>query len=74
MAGEDFTFIAQAVPACFAFLGTRNELVGAVHALHNPRFKLDEQVLPLGAALHASWALRYLQKRSAELEAQADTP
>ncbi len=29
MAGEDFAFIGRAVPACFLFLGTRNESVGA---------------------------------------------
>ncbi len=28
MAGEDFAFIAQAVPASFIFLGTRNETIG----------------------------------------------
>ena len=64
----------QAVPSCFAFLGTRNELIGAVHSLHNPRFKLDEGVLPLGAALHAAWAVRYLERRSAELQSLGDTP
>ena len=29
MAGEDFSFIARAVPSCFIFLGTRNETMGA---------------------------------------------
>lgn len=28
MAGEDFAFIARAVPASFLFLGTRNETLG----------------------------------------------
>ncbi|KAI7846414.1 hypothetical protein COHA_000124 [Chlorella ohadii] len=62
MAGEDFAFIGRAVPACFLFLGTRNESVGAVHGLHTPRFTLDEGVLPLGAALHTALATQYLEQ------------
>ncbi|GAB4817525.1 hypothetical protein N2152v2_004571 [Parachlorella kessleri] len=62
MAGEDFSFIARAVPASFIFLGTRNETLGAVHGLHTPRFTLDEGVLKLGAALHAALATEYLEQ------------
>jgi IAA-amino acid hydrolase len=62
MAGEDFSFIARAVPACFLFLGTRNESIGAVHGLHTPRFTLDEGVLKVGAALHTALAYEYLQR------------
>lgn len=62
MGGEDFAFIANAVPACFAFLGSRNQLLGATASLHSPRFKLDEGVLPLGAAMHAAWALEYFER------------
>ena len=62
MAGEDFAFMAMKVPSCFAFLGTRNELVGAVYGLHNARFKLDEGVLPTGAALHTAWAMEFLRR------------
>ena len=29
MAGEDFAFIARAVPSCFIFLGIRNETLGS---------------------------------------------
>ena len=29
MAGEDFSFIARAVPSCFLFLGIRNETLGS---------------------------------------------
>lgn len=45
------------------FIGIRNETVGSVHNLHSPNFKLDEGVLPLGAALHASLAMSYLEKQ-----------
>jgi len=33
--------------------------------LHHPRFVADEDALPIGAALHASFALRSLEALSA---------
>ena len=50
MTGEDFAFIADAVPSAYMFLGIRNETLGSVHELHTPSFMLDEQV---GRALSA---------------------
>lgn len=67
MAGEDFSFITQKVPASFLFLGIRNETAGAVHNLHSPRFTLDESVLSQGAATHAALALAYLEKNQATI-------
>jgi IAA-amino acid hydrolase len=52
------------------FLGIRNEALGSVHNLHSPDFKLDEAVLPLGAALHASLAASYLQRRAEGFDAE----
>lgn len=72
MAGEDFAFIAQAVPSCFLFLGIRNETAGSVHGLHTSRFLMDESVLPLGAAMHAALATQYLEKYSKHLVAQRE--
>ena len=43
------------------FLGIRNETAGSVWGLHSPRFQLDESQLPLGAALHAGFALEALR-------------
>ena len=51
--------------------GIRNETLGSVHGLHTPRFLLDEGVLPAGAALHASLAVRYLQQYNAAAEGGA---
>eukprot|EP00197_Chlamydomonas_leiostraca_P012055 CAMPEP_0202862836 /NCGR_PEP_ID=MMETSP1391-20130828/3723_1 /ASSEMBLY_ACC=CAM_ASM_000867 /TAXON_ID=1034604 /ORGANISM="Chlamydomonas leiostraca, Strain SAG 11-49" /LENGTH=456 /DNA_ID=CAMNT_0049542413 /DNA_START=197 /DNA_END=1567 /DNA_ORIENTATION=- len=65
MASEDFAFIAQQVPACFAFLGVRNEERGIVHGLHSPLFDLDEGALKVGAAYLASLAHDYLSQRAA---------
>ena len=60
MGGEDFAFYGQHVPACFVGLGVRNEAEDAVYGLHHPRFRLDEQALPIGSALHAAFALAHV--------------
>jgi IAA-amino acid hydrolase len=63
MPGEDFAFFGRKIPSAMMFIGIRNEAVGSVHNLHSPNFKLDEDVLPLGAAVHASLAMSYLEKQ-----------
>ena len=54
------------------FLGIRNESAGSVHGLHTPRFVMDEGVMPLGAALHASMAFRGLQRAATAAAAVAE--
>ena len=56
---------ADAVPGAFTFLGIRNEELGSVHGLHTARFQMDEAVMPLGAALHATVALDALHTAAA---------
>ncbi len=60
MGGEDFAYYAERVPACYFFLGARNEAKGIVHPHHHPRFDLDEDVLPLGVEILARAARRLL--------------
>jgi IAA-amino acid hydrolase len=63
MGGEDFAFYSEAgVPGCFVGLGIRNEAIGATHFVHNCHFKVDEDALPIGAALHVAFALRALRE------------
>ncbi|BDA48415.1 IAA-amino acid hydrolase ILR1-like 5 [Coccomyxa sp. Obi] len=62
MAAEDFSFLADAVPGAFTFLGIKNETAGSVHGLHTAQFQMDEAQMPLGAALHASVALNFFAK------------
>lgn len=62
MGGEDFAYYTQQAPGCFVALGMRNEGEGAVYNVHDPRFKMDESVLPLGSALHVAFALRSLEE------------
>ena len=51
MGGEDMAFFLQQVPGCFIFLGAGNPGRGIDHPHHNPRFEIDEDVLPLGVEL-----------------------
>jgi len=61
MGGEDFAYFAEKVPANFVYLGIGNETKNTTAGLHTPNFKLDEDALPLGAALHVTTALHALQ-------------
>ncbi|KAK8613286.1 hypothetical protein V6N13_101053 [Hibiscus sabdariffa] len=60
MGSEDFAFYLDKVPGSFLLLGIRNEKVGAVHSPHSPHFTVDEDVFPIGAAIHAAFALSFL--------------
>lgn len=60
LGGEDFAYYTERKPGCFVFVGVRNEEKGAVHGVHHPKFTVDEDALPIGAALHAAFAVRAL--------------
>lgn len=64
MAAEDFSFFSQRMPSAMFWLGIRNDTLGSVYPLHSPYFFLDDQALPVGAALHASVAEAYLDHHS----------
>ncbi|KAK4384766.1 IAA-amino acid hydrolase ILR1-like 5 [Sesamum angolense] len=61
MAGEDFAFYQEVIPGAMFGIGIRNEKVGSIHSPHSPHFFLDEDVLPIGAALHTALAEFYLR-------------
>ncbi|KAJ8633517.1 hypothetical protein MRB53_026853 [Persea americana] len=61
MAGEDFAFYQQLIPGTIFGIGIRNYDLGSVHSPHSPFFFLDEDVLPIGAALHTALAEVYLK-------------
>jgi metal-dependent amidase/aminoacylase/carboxypeptidase family protein len=65
MGGEDFAYYTQHVPGCFVGLGVRNEEQGATYMVHHPKFKVDEDALPIGTALHVNFALESLQELAA---------
>ncbi|XP_058207083.1 IAA-amino acid hydrolase ILR1-like 3 [Rhododendron vialii] len=60
MGAEDFSFYSQKMAAAFFSIGVMNETMKSHRNLHSPYFIADEEVLPIGAALHASIALSYL--------------
>ncbi|XVF26908.1 hypothetical protein REPUB_Repub14bG0060900 [Reevesia pubescens] len=66
MGSEDFAFYQEAIPGYFFMLGMQDETSPPLKSVHSPYFMINEDVLPYGAALHASLAARYL------LEAQPE--
>ncbi|CAJ1974250.1 unnamed protein product [Sphenostylis stenocarpa] len=60
MGAEDFSFYSEVVPSAFFYIGIKNETLGSTHTGHSPYFMIDEDVLPIGAAAHATIAERYL--------------
>ncbi|REK25601.1 MAG: amidohydrolase [Planctomycetota bacterium] len=62
MGGEDFAFYTEQIPGCFVAIGVRNEQQGAIFNVHHPKFKVDEDALPLGTALHVGFAMNSLDQ------------
>ncbi|MBI5564033.1 MAG: amidohydrolase [Chloroflexi bacterium] len=60
MGAEDMSEFLNRVPGCFFFLGSANADKGPVYPYHNPRYDIDEAILPDGVAILAGAALRYL--------------
>lgn len=60
MLAEDFSYFAEKTAAAIFFIGTGNETLKSDKAAHSPYFFIDEEALPLGAALHAAIAISYL--------------
>uniref|UniRef100_A0ACD5XAY7 Uncharacterized protein n=1 Tax=Avena sativa TaxID=4498 RepID=A0ACD5XAY7_AVESA len=61
MAAEDFGFYTQKIPGAFFFIGACHAGEEITH-VHTPQFVIDEDVLPLGAALHAGVAIDFMNK------------
>ena len=59
LGAEDFGSFIETIPGAMYTLGTLIE--GDERALHHPRFDIDERALPIGAALLAETALRFLR-------------
>ncbi|XP_027097295.1 IAA-amino acid hydrolase ILR1-like 2 [Coffea arabica] len=61
---EDFASYLEKIPGSFLLLGIRNEKIGAIYPPHSPYYTIDEDVLPIGAALHTTFAYSYLRNLS----------
>ncbi|MBN1639738.1 MAG: amidohydrolase [Anaerolineae bacterium] len=61
MKGEDFGMLAESAAGCYVRLGTGTP-GEPPRTHHDPHFDLDERALPIGAALLAQTALRYVSR------------
>ncbi len=66
MGAEDFAYYLEKVPGTFWWIGAGTPEQGCVAGLHNPRFTINETILPVGSALMAWVAYRYLRQSVAE--------
>ncbi|XP_043696193.1 IAA-amino acid hydrolase ILR1-like 4 [Telopea speciosissima] len=64
MGAEDFSFYSQKMTTAFFFIGINNDTQKPYQPLHSQHFVLDEEVLPIGAALHAAVAMTYLDSQA----------
>lgn len=61
MGSEDFAYIMEKIPSSlFIFLGCLDEETGCTAPVHNEKFKINEDILPKGAAMYAQFAADYL--------------
>ena len=64
-AGQDFAFYAERIPGFFTFIGHSDESQGCTAPNHSPQFKVQEDVLPIGVALHLTFAMEWLNEHAA---------
>lgn len=60
MGGEDFAFLAEAVPGVYAFQYSMASTDGEIYPHHTSRFDIDEASFSEGARLHVQVALDFL--------------
>ncbi|KFK27232.1 hypothetical protein AALP_AA8G354700 [Arabis alpina] len=70
MGSEDFSFFAEAIPGHFTLLGMQDETKSYAMP-HSPHFRINEDALPYGAAIHASMAVQYLKEKALKGSASA---
>ncbi|KAH6809546.1 hypothetical protein C2S51_027329 [Perilla frutescens var. frutescens] len=60
MGSEDFAVYLDKIAGSFLLLGVANQKLGSVYPPHSPYYTIDEDVLPIGASIHATFAFSYL--------------
>ena len=58
---EDFAYVSQKVPALMLALAAGEPAKGYTAPLHHPKVRFDERILPIGSAVFAYAAIRYLE-------------
>lgn len=64
MGSEDMPYYFQKAKGVYAFMGYYNEDKGAVHFPHHEKFRIDEDYMKYGTALHVQFALDFLDQQS----------
>lgn len=59
---EDFSYISHAIPTIMIALAAGEPQKGYNMPLHHPRVQFDEEALPIGAAIYAHTAIRWLEE------------
>lgn len=62
MGVESFAYFAMERPSAFYFLGTGNKEKDTEQPAHSDLFNIDEDALPIGAAIQATSAFKYLSR------------
>ncbi|QKG83329.1 amidohydrolase [Kroppenstedtia pulmonis] len=68
LTAEDFAAYLEKFPGAFFWLGCGFTDPEHNFPLHHPRFLVDERILPLGAELLSTLALRYLAEKRGEVQ------
>jgi len=58
--GEDFSAYQNIAPGFFLGLGCGNKARGICESLHSSKFRLDEDCLPIGVAMHVAFIAKQL--------------
>lgn len=62
MAAEDFALFQEKIPGCYFLVGTGDESKGIDRPWHDPKFKVNESVLPLAASMYILAAESHLHR------------
>ncbi|MGB4589406.1 MAG: amidohydrolase [Clostridiaceae bacterium] len=62
MGSEDMPFYFQHSKGIYAFMGYRNEAKGSIYFPHHEKFRIDEDYMKYGTALHVQFALDFLNE------------
>ncbi|MED6198709.1 IAA-amino acid hydrolase ILR1-like 4, partial [Stylosanthes scabra] len=68
MGAEDFAYYQEVIPGYFFVLGMQNASHERLATAHSPYYKVIEDALPYGAALHASLAVTYIQNLQQDIK------
>ena len=62
MGSEDMPFYFQKAPGVFPLLGYENKEKGSIYYPHHEKFKIDEDYMKYGTAMHVQFAWDFLNK------------